>query len=160
MIILSQSRKLLLALLLWGSANTHRWILSTHWPLGNLDVILKMQFLILFYWLVSSELVNTLRPRQNGRYFADDIFKCIFLNENVWIVVKISLKFVPKGPINNIPALVQIMAWGRPGDMPLSEPRMISLPTHRCVTGPQWVKVMPSDEYHSTLVMISQHWFS
>ena len=26
---------------------------------------------------------------------ADDIFKCIFLNENVWISIKISLKFVP-----------------------------------------------------------------
>ena len=38
--------------------------------------------------------------------FPDDIFKCIFLNENVWIVIKISLKFVLKGPMNNIPALV------------------------------------------------------
>ena len=45
---------------------------------------------------------NTLRPRQNGRHFADDIFKYIFLNENAWISLKISLKFVPKGPINNI----------------------------------------------------------
>ena len=60
--------------------------------------------------------INTLRPRQNGRHFADDIFKCIFLNENVKISVKISLKSVPMGPINNIPALVQIMAWRRPGD--------------------------------------------
>ena len=50
--------------------------------------------------------LNTLRPRQNGRHFADDIFKCIFLNENVWIAIKISPKFVPKGQINNIPALV------------------------------------------------------
>ena len=66
--------------------------------------------------------VITLRPRQNGRHFADDIFKCIFLNENVSIAIKISLKFVPKGPINNIPSLVQIMAWRRPGDKPLSEP--------------------------------------
>ena len=57
--------------------------------------------------------VNALRPRQNGRLFADDIFKCIFFNENVWIPIKISMKFVPKGPINNIPALVQIMAWRR-----------------------------------------------
>ena len=40
--------------------------------------------------------VNTLRPRQNGRYFTDDIFKYIFLNENVWISIKISLKFVPR----------------------------------------------------------------
>ena len=53
--------------------------------------------------------VNTLRPRQNGRHFADAIFKCIFLNENVWIPIKISLKFVPQGPLSNIPALVQIM---------------------------------------------------
>ena len=83
--------------------------------------------------------VNTLRPRQYGRHFADDIFKSIFLNENVWIPFKISLKFVPKGRINNIPALVQVMAWCRPGDKPLSEPMMVSLPTHICVTRPQWV---------------------
>ena len=52
----------------------------------------------------------------NGRHFADDIFKRINLDENVWIPIKISLQFVPKGPINNIPALVQIMAWCRPDD--------------------------------------------
>ena len=69
--------------------------------------------------------------------FADDIFKHIFLNENARISIKISLKFVPKGPINNIPALVQIMAWCRPGDKPLSEPRIESPLTHICVTRPQ-----------------------
>ena len=84
--------------------------------------------------------INTLRPRRNEQHFADDVFKCIFFNENVWISIKISLKFVPKGPINNIPALVQIMAWRRSGDKPLSEPMMVSLPTHICVTRPQWVK--------------------
>ena len=83
--------------------------------------------------------LNSLRPRQNRRYNADEIFKCIFLNENVWLPTKISLKFVPKGPINNIPALVLIMAWRRPGDKPLSEPLMVSLLTHICVTRPQWV---------------------
>ena len=45
-------------------------------------------------------------------------------NENVQILIKISLKFVPKGPINNIPAMVQIMAWLQPGDKSLSEPMM------------------------------------
>ena len=45
-------------------------------------------------------------PFQNGRHFADNILKCIFLNENVWIRIEISLKFVHKGPIDNIPALV------------------------------------------------------
>ena len=55
---------------------------------------------------VETTSINTLRPRQNGRDFADDIFKCIFLNENVRILIKISLKFVSMGPINNISALV------------------------------------------------------
>ena len=48
----------------------------------------------------------------------------LFFNENVKIFIKISLKFVPKGPINNIAALVQIMACRRPGDKPLSEAMM------------------------------------
>ena len=74
--------------------------------------------------------VNTLRSRQDGRRFADNIFKCIFLNENVWIPIKISLKFVPRGPISNIPALVQI----------ISEAITVNLVTHICVTRPQWVK--------------------
>ena len=84
---------------------------------------------------------QSLRLRQIGCHFANDMFKCIFFNENVWISIKISLKFVLKGPINNIPALVQIMAWRRPGHKPLSEPLMVSLLTHICVTRPQWVNL-------------------
>ena len=109
---------------------------------------------------------NTLRPRQNGRHFPDDIFKCIFLNENVWISIKISLKFVPKGSIDNIPALVQIMAWRRPGAKPLSELMMVSLLTYICVTRPQWVKyhevrlsnsaVEPITKLRANLQMIRQ----
>ena len=67
-------------------------------------------------------LFNSLRPKRNRRHFADDIFKCIFLNENVLLAIKISLEFIPKGPIKSISALGQIMAWRRPGDKPLSEP--------------------------------------
>ena len=74
--------------------------------------------------------IITLRPRQNGCHFADDPFKDIFLNETLRISIKMSLNFVPKGPINDIPAMVQIMAWRRRGDKPLSEPMMISLHTH------------------------------
>ena len=81
-------------------------------------------------------LINTLRPRQNAQIFPDDIFKCIFLNENVYVSIKISLKFVPKGHINYTPALVQIMAWCWPGNKPLSETVMVSLLTHICVTQP------------------------
>ena len=99
----------------------------------------------------------SLRPRQNGCHFADDIFKCIFLNENVRISIKISLNFVPKGSINNIPSLVQIMAWGRPGDKPLSEPMMVSLLTHICVNRPQWVKArkqrMWKSQYKANTIM-------
>ena len=58
---------------------------------------------------------------------------------NAWIWIKISLKFVPKGPIKNIPASGQIMAWRHSGDTPSSEPMMVSLLTHICVTRPQWV---------------------
>ena len=83
------------------------------------------------------ESLNTLRPRQNGRHFADDTFNRIFVNENVRISIEFSLKFVPKGQINNISAMVQIMAWRRPGDKPLSDPMVVSLPTHICVTRPQ-----------------------
>ena len=59
--------------------------------------------------------INSLRPRQNRRHFAEDVFKCNFLNKNVWIPIKFSLTFVPKGPINKIPAT---------GDKSLSEPMM------------------------------------
>ena len=58
-----------------------------------------------------------------------DPFKCIFLNETVRISIKISLKFVSRGTINNIPALVQIMAWCRSGQKPLSEAMMV----YRCI---------------------------
>ena len=64
-------------------------------------------------------------------------FSCMKMFE---LHIKISLKFVPKGPINNIPALVQIMAWRRLGYKPLSEPMMVSLAMHVWVTRPQWVK--------------------
>ena len=88
-------------------------------------------------WSVWS--VNSLRPGPNRRHFADDIFKCIFENENEWISPRISLKFVPKVRINNITALFQIMAWRRLGDKTLSGPMIVSLLTHICVTRPQWV---------------------
>ena len=93
--------------------------------------------LVLCNHAIMDQTFNTLRPRQNGHRFADDTFKRIFLNENVRISIEISLKFVPMGPINNIPALVQIMAWRRSGDELLSEPMMVSLSTHICVIRPQ-----------------------
>ena len=99
----------------------------------------------------------SMRPRQNGRLFANGTFKRIFLNQNIRISTKNSLKFVPTGLINNIPALVLIMAWRRPGDKPLSEPMLVKSLTHICVTRPQWVKeVFPKCpiENKSTLVQV------
>ena len=66
--------------------------------------------------------LSTMSPRQNGRHFPDVIFKCILLNQDVRISIKFSLKFVSKSPIDNNPVFVQIMAWCRSGDKPLSEP--------------------------------------
>ena len=115
----------------------YSWFLE--YKLTLVNSVLHGRPLWILYLLHISDKVNTLRPRQNGRHFRDDIFKRIFLNENVWIPVKISLNYIPTGPINNIPTLVQIMAWRRSADKPLSEPMMVILPTHICVTRPQWV---------------------
>ena len=89
--------------------------------------------------------VNTLR--QNGRHFADDTFRRILFNENVKVAFKISLKFVPIGPINNIPAFVQIMTWRRSGDKLLSELMVVSLLTHISVTRPQWGKYYTTNKF-------------
>ena len=93
-------------------------------------------------WMRMNFALNTLRPRQDGRHFPEHILRCIFLNENISVSINISLKFVPKGRINNNPALVQIMAWRRSGDKPLPEPMVVRILTHICVIRPQWVKMV------------------
>ena len=85
--------------------------------------------------------VNTLRLRQNGWHFTDDIPKCIFLNENLGISTQISLKFVPKGPIDIMPALVQIMAWHHLDASHYISQWGHSSPMHICITQPQWVSI-------------------
>ena len=75
----------------------------------------------------SYESMNSSPPGQNGRHFADNIFRSIFINEKFCILIKISLKFVPKGPIGNNPALVKMMAWRRKGNKPSSEPMLNGL---------------------------------
>ena len=55
---------------------------------------------------------------------ADDIFEWIFLNEIVRIPIQISEKFVPKSPICNKSAFVQVMAWRRTGATPLHDSMM------------------------------------
>ena len=114
----------------------------------------------IFHFSLGGDTLNSLRPRQNGRLFADDTFKRIVLNENIRISTKNSLKFVPKGLINNMPALVLIMAWRRPGDKPLSEPMLVRSLTNICVTQPQWVNSLSSKDpiwwhkYESSLAQV------
>ena len=106
--------------------------------------------------LLCKLMVNTLRPRQNGRHFPDDIFIWILLNENVWISISTSLKFVPRGQINNIPTSVQVMAWRRQGDKPLSKPMMVRLPTHIWVTRPQWVNMTTNNACYYDITSITR----
>ena len=72
------------------------------------------------------------------------------------------MKFVPKGQVNNILAVVQIMAWHRPDDKPLSEPMMVSLLTHIiCVTRRQWIN--NGDGWTFVLCSqkgVTQNWFA
>ena len=75
----------------------------THWGLGKMAAINQATFSNAFSWM------------------------------KMYKFQSISLSFVPKGPLNNIPALVQITAWCHPGDRPLSEPMVVSLLTHICV---------------------------
>ena len=101
-------------------------------------------------WSPRRQWIDSLRPKQNVRLFTDDTSKRIFLNENIRILTKNSLKFVPKGLINNIPALILIMAWRRPGDKPVSEPMLVKSLTHIWVNRPQWVKNQPVPPHKKT----------
>ena len=88
----------------------------------SLSLICYMQYCLVLDQVITRLIyINSSSPNQNGSHFADDIFKCIFMNENVRILNKIWLKFVLKGWINNNRALVQIMAWRGSDDKPLSE---------------------------------------
>ena len=89
---------------------------------GSLEAVLSIAPMIL---------VNSSLPSQNGRDFAEDIFRCIFMNDKFWILIRISLNFDSKGPIDNNLELVQIMAWCRTGDKPLYQPMLIQfIDTH------------------------------
>ena len=106
---------------------------------GNFSARKAHQMIIVSLFPYIHRYINTLRPRQNGRHFEDDIFKRIFLNENVIIFFQILLNFAPKGPICNTSALDQIMAWRRSGDKPLFEPMMGNLTDAYMSRSAQWV---------------------
>ena len=121
----------------WTLRNERKWNYDQ-----NSCIFLKNVFWKMSAILFQFQCINTSRPRQNGCHFPDDIFKCIFLDEDIRIPIKISLKFVPKGLIDSIPALVQILAWRRPGDKPVFEPMMVGLPTLICFIMRHWVNII------------------
>ena len=78
---------------------------------------------------------------------ANNNFKCIFFNENDRIQIPISLKFLPRGPIDNKPALVQVMAWCWTGNKPLSVP-MLTQYTDACIQHQgRWVNKQGQDRF-------------
>ena len=99
------------------------WTFSTKVPSKYLGAARQQGFILitdyqaLWHHMGHNEF-NSSPPEQNGHHFADDISKYIFVNEKFCILINISLKFVPKGQVNNIPALVQIMAWCQIGYKP------------------------------------------
>ena len=77
------------------------------------------------YGVTRPQWVTSSFPGQNGCHFTDNIFKCIFMNEKLCILIRISLRFVPEDPIDNKSALVQVMDWRWTGGKPLLEPMLI-----------------------------------
>ena len=122
------------------TSNTKSSLKSTnlefHLNLPGANELIKLQSRFSQQWING---FSSLKPRQHGCQFPDDIFNCIFLNANVWFSITMSLNFVPWSPIDNIPALVQVMVWCHPGDNLLSELKSVRLPTHICVTRLGWV---------------------
>ena len=88
------------------------------------------------------------------------IFQMTFSNAFSWMkMYKFLLQFhwiCSQEQINNIPASVQIIAWCRPDDKPLSEPMMVSLLTHICVARPQWVECMLMDLHMIAFILCKQ----
>ena len=109
------------------------------------------------YPTINGRLVNTLRSRQDVRHFADDIFTCIVFNENCCILINCHRNMFARVQLTIIEHWFrfwggairrQTIIWTNDdglapsGDKPLSEPMMVSLPTHIGVARPQWVNVV------------------
>ena len=90
---------------------------------------------------------NTSPPRHNGRQFANDTWKCIFISENVYDLIQISLTFVSKCPFDNMTALVHLMAWHRTQQVTShwTKQCLPSSLTHICDTRGWWDKPFHRD---------------
>ena len=126
----------------WDQSVTRRENYFNITPADDMEIMLAQRVHVVYHLLlfdVGQIFFNTLRPVQKGRHCADDISQCILFSENIWISIKIPLKFISKVPMHNIPSLIQIMAWRQSGDKPLSESIMIIFPMHIFVIRPQWI---------------------
>ena len=97
---------------------------SEWWCSKNNSLHKLLLCIVLGLELPEDRWINSSPPGQNGHHFADYIFTCIIMNGKFCILIKISLKFVPKGPIHNNLALVFTMAWWWIRDKSLSEPML------------------------------------
>ena len=99
-------------------------------PMGHVILVAITEVIILVPWIVVQIIiyreidVQLISPWTRWPPFADDIFKCIFMTESFCVLIQISLKFVPKGPIDSKSALVHVMTWRRTGNKPLPEPML------------------------------------
>ena len=89
--------------------------------------------------LIKSDIISHIEAETNLPPFPRRNLHMHFCECNCIYFSKDFTEVFRKGPFSNIPALVQIMTWRRPGDKPLSESMMVSLFTHICVTWPQWI---------------------
>ena len=108
---------------------------------GESSSNVKNMILMLRHGMVSLWIgwVNQHKPLTRwGRHKMDANSLRIFSKAFSWM----KIYKLPKGPINIISALNQIMAWRRPGDKPLSEPMVFRLLTHTCIDRPQWVNIL------------------
>ena len=120
--------EILVEILTFSFQKIHLKMSSGKWrpfcPVLNVFIMEAWWHIFTSVYFVMVDSVDSSPPGENGRHFADDIFKRISLNENVRISIQFSLKFVSKGPIENKSALVQAMDCRLFGDKPLPEPML------------------------------------
>ena len=121
---------------------TKCWLKPFNILQGNLNQNMKSSFQVNAFKKSFCSSLNGLTHWGRGKMAA--VSQTTLSNAFSWMkMYEFRLRFhwilFPGGPINNIPALVQIMARRRPGDKPLPEPMVVSLPTHICVARPHWV---------------------
>ena len=91
-------------------------------------------------WVDISHFLNSSPPGQNGHHFADDLFKCILVNEKFCILIKISLEFLSKCPLDNKSALIMRMACHQTNDKPLPQQMVHQFTTDMiCTTRGRWI---------------------